>query len=326
MTRQRKRIYPSNSASQRRKRAYLALLINAIIWGAALPVVKPALSYVTPYQYLFYRYIIAVPFSIPFLVLLFQKYKPKLKTIFTILALELIPITAALSFIYEGLKRTTSLEATLIANASPIFIIIGAVLFLHEKEERHELMGLILAIAGVTLLTLEPVISGRNHLGFSFTGNLLVLGHNLCWSSYVLLAKRFYKNVSKLLVGFLSLWVGLISFFLLTLLTSPATNSGLIKEALLNLSIPSVLFASIYMAILGSIVAVPAYIYGNSLIEASEASLFAYLQPVITIPLATLWLKEPINFTIILALILSTSGVFLAERRPKKTKTHENLS
>lgn len=306
--------------THKRKLAYLALLINAIIWGAALPIVKPALTFVTPYQYLFYRYALAVPFSIPFLIFLLRKYKPKLKTIFTIAALELLPITAALSFIYEGLKRTTSLEATLIANASPIFIIIGGVIFLHEKEERNEVIGLILAIAGITLLTLEPIISGKNHLGFSFSGNLLVLGHNLCWSSYVLLAKKYYKNISKLLVGFISLWVGLVSFFALTLLTSPETTTNFIQVSLTNLSIPSVLFASAYMAILGSIIAVPAYIYGNNLIEASEASLFSYLQPVITIPLATLWLKEPINPTIIFALILSVSGVILAERRSAKAR------
>lgn len=317
MTKNRKLTHPSQTS--RRRKAYLALLINAILWGAALPIIKPALNHVSPYQYLFYRYLLAIPFSIPPLIFLIRKYKPKAKTFLTIIGMELIAITGALSFLYEGLKRTTSLQATLIANAAPILIIIGGVIFLKEKEERHELTGLIFAIAGMTLLILEPLISGRNHLGgFSLTGNLLVLGHNFFWATYLLLAKKFYKNIPKLLIGFTSLWIGLISFFILAFITSSELSlASFFQSNIENLQIPSVFFASIYMALFGSIVANTAYIYGNNLIEASEASLFSYLQPLIAIPLATLWLKEPINFIIIIALVLTTSGVIIAERRKK---------
>lgn len=305
-----------------RKMAYLSLLINVTIWGAALPVVKPALSYVSPYQYLFYRYLVAAPFAIPFLVYLLAKHKPSLKMLFTILAMEILGVTGYLSLLYEGLKLTTSLEATLLANTSAIFIILGGVWFLKEKEERRELIGLSLAIAGTILLTFEPIISGRNHFGFgSFTGNLLILTANLFWAAYVLLAKRVYKNVPKLLVGFLSPWVGLLTFFVLVLITKPGLTLSQFPQMILSdfQNFP-VLAAALYMSLLGSIVAVPAYIYGNSLIEASEASLFTYLQPLVTIPLATLWLNEPLNLIMITALIFSTSGVYIAEKRKKITK------
>lgn len=307
---------PYQPKTQRNK-AYLALLGNTLIWGAALPIVKPALFLTTPYHYLFYRYLIAAVFSLPFLAFLLLHHKPKLKTVLTISALEFLQVTAALSFLYAGLQRTTSLEATLIANASPVFIILGGILFLKEKEEAREFMGLLLAIAGVTLLTLEPLVSTTN-LSFSFFGNLLVLGHNLFWTAYVLLAKHFYKDVPKLLIGFLSLWVGLVSFFVLSLLTTPGFSPAtLLATTQADLSEFPVLFAAAYMAILGSIVAVPAYIYGNNLIEASEASLFFYLQPAVTIPLSVLWLKEPLTFPIVVALILSTAGVVIAQHRKR---------
>lgn len=300
-----------------RTRAYISLTVNALVWGAALPIVKPSLAVVSPYQFLFYRYLIAVPLSFPFLLYLLQRYRPNWKTIGTIVALEFLSITIALSFLYEGLKRTTSLESTLIANASPVFIILGGVLFLREKEERHELVGLVIAVAGITLLTLEPLLSGKNHLGFSLTGNLLVLGHNLSWTAYLLLAKKLYRGVSKLLIGFLSLWVGLLTFFVATLATSPL-SPDLLNQTWVNLGVPSVLFASFYMAIFGSVIGVPTYIYGNDQIEASEASLFHYLQPLVTIPLATLWLRESLNATIIIGMLLIGVGVLIAEyrRRP----------
>lgn len=303
---------PKTSNSRKRRQAYLALILNAVIWGAALPIVKPALSHVSPYQYLFLRYAIAAVLSLPILILLIKKYRPDLKTLAKIVLLESLQVTAALSFLYEGLRRTTSLEATLIANAAPIFVILGGVFLLKEKEEKHELAGLILSIAGVTILTLEPLITGSRNLNFSFTGNLLVLGHNFFWASYVLLAKTHYQKLPKLLIGFVSLWVGLASFAVLNFATGDQLT---LFDSLQQLAVPEVLLASAYMAVLGSIVAVPAFIFGNNLIEASEASLFTYLQPLITIPLATLWLHEPINSTIILALILTTTGVAIAENR-----------
>jgi len=303
-----------------RSKAYLALLLNAVIWGAALPIVKPALDHISPYQYLFYRYLIAAPLAAPLLVILARKHKTTLKKLFGIIGLELLGVTGALSFLYQGLSRTTSLEATLIANAAPVFIIIGGILFLKEKEEGHELFGLLLAIAGVTVLTLEPLTALANGLHLSLTGNLFVLGHNLFWAAYILLAKRYYKGVSKLLISSISLWVGLISFLVLTLLTdSTGSAANLISNIGIHLSLPSVLLAAVYMAVLGSIVAVPAYIYGNDLIEASEASLFFYLQPLITIPLATLWLKESLTIPMIAAALLSTLGVVIAQRRKKPT-------
>ena len=108
----------------------MALLLNAVIWGASLPIVKPALEFVSPFQYLFYRYLIAAPLATPLLVILLKKHKSTLKKLFGIISLELLGVTGALSFLYQGLNRTSSLEATLLANAAPVFIIIGGILFL----------------------------------------------------------------------------------------------------------------------------------------------------------------------------------------------------
>jgi len=301
--------------TKQRKLAYLALLINTVVWGAALPIVKPALEFVTPFQYLFYRYLLAAMVSLPILVYLICRLRPSLTQLMTIVGLEVIGVVGALSFLYEGLKRTSSLEATLIANAAPILVIVGGILFLKEKEEPQEFVGLILALIGMLILTLEPLFfpNGGKQASSVF-GNMLVIGHNLLWAVYLLLAKRVYRKVPKLLVGLVGLWVGLIGFYLLFMFATPM--AALPQVALSGLRVPSVLIASLYMGIFGSLIGWTAYIYGNDKIEASEASLFGYLQPLVTIPLATLWLKERLNLVMVAALILTTVGVFIAERRP----------
>lgn len=300
-----------------RTKAYLSLLVNVAIWGAALPIVKPALNFISPNQYLLYRYLIAAPLSLPVLIYLVQKYRPSCKTIISIFLLESISVIGYLSILYAGLKLTTSLEATLIANTASIFVIIGGIAFLKEKEEKHELFGLAVAITGALLLTFEPIHSQSARLNLSsLSGNLLIVLSNIFWAAYLLLAKRFYKSTPKLLIGVLSPWVGLCGFLGLVLLTNPTLSLASLPEtAAQHLAIFPVLRAVVYMSVLGSLVAVPAYIYGNNLIEASEAALFSYLQPLIAIPLATIWLKEPLNWLMVFAIILSSLGVYIAEKR-----------
>jgi drug/metabolite transporter (DMT)-like permease len=134
------------------------------------------------------------------------------------------------------------------------------------------------------------------------------------------LAKKRYRSLSKILIGLISLWVGLLSFLVILLLNP----REILIQTVQSLTLPPVALAAFYMSVLGSIVAVPAYIFGNDRIEASEASLFFYLQPLIAIPLATLMLKEPFSFYMFFALVLTSIGVIIAEKRfrlAKKRKT-----
>ena len=300
-----------------RRQATLALLVNTIIWGAALPVVKPALSFVSPYQFLFFRYLIGSVLILPLLILLLFKHRPTLNQLFTILGLETLIMVLGHSLLYYGLSLTSSLESSLIGISSPIFITLGGIFLLKEKEDRHELIGFSIALLGTLSITLEPLLGGSFNGSGSTTGNLFVLSYVLLWTSYNLIAKKLYPHISKLLIASLGLWIGtlgmlpVIYFFHPQLIHLPT----LIDSTISLLSIPTVLFSSLYMAVFGTIIAIPTYIFGLSKIEASEAALFTYLQPLISIPLAIFWLHEPFKLINIVGLTLIAGGVFIAEKR-----------
>ncbi len=298
--------------SARRNKAYLALLINSILWGVAPPLVKLALPYTTPFRWLFYRYIIAVILTLPLLILYIRKYKPTHKTIFTIIALESLGTTLVLFLLYEGLKQSSVIDTSLIAAMSPLFVIIGSIIFLHERQKRNEWLGFMLAFIGTLAIALEPLILyGRLTNGGSVIGNLFILTHNVVWMIYALLAKRLYQKLPPLLVTMISFWVGLVSFGILAFFTSPSLLFS-------DLSQPWVGISALYMAIPGSIIAATLYIYGQKGIEVSEAALFSYLQPAVSMPLALIFLHEKVSFLTVGALLLIIFGVYLAERRPRR--------
>jgi len=291
--------------------AYLALLGNTVIWGLALPIVKKGFQEgLTPSTFLVGRFFLAIIFSLPLVIYLEVKHKKirkhfTLKNIIKIIPLEILGTFIALWLLYQGLNKTSAIESSLISITWPVLVILGGILFFREKEEKHELKGLILAVIGTLILVGEPLI--RNH-GFTgtLTGNLYVLGQNLAIAAYYLLAKKHYAGINKWLVTHISFWVGLISFTLLSLFTGQPLiwTAGLWPTT-----------AVVYMGIFGSILGLTLYLSGQDKIEASEASLFTYLQPIFSIPMAIILLSESVHITEVIAIVIIIFGVYLAEKR-----------
>jgi len=297
--------------------AYVALILNALIWGLAIPIVKLGFNAgLSPTSFLFARFALATFFSLPIFFFLLKKGSLKnqltLKNIAIITAHELLGTFAALWLLYEGVARTSAVASSLIAVTWPIFVVLGGIFILKEREEKHEWAGLILAITGTLILILSPLLHNGFKVEGSTSGNLLILSQNLAIAAYYLLAKKFYKNLNKWLVTHISFWVGTISFGAVLLFRN--NNSLLlIPQSLAEIGWP--LIAILYMSILGSIVGLTLYLIGQNKIEASEASLFTYTQPIFALPLAIFLLGETVSPIQIIASLLILVGVFIAEKR-----------
>ena len=303
-----------------RKLAYLALLGNTLIWGLAIPIVKRGFADgLTPTQFLLARYLIATAVSLPIFFTLPKKSRRqvlKLKTLLTIVALEILGTVLALWLLYEGVARTTAIEATLIAITWPIFVIIGGVIFLKEREETHEILGLGLALIGTIILVIRPALIVKN--GGSIVGNLLIVGQNISIAAYYLLAKRLYRRLNKWAVTHLSFWVGLAGFTAIMLISGSSPINQI--TSLLDPFSFWPLFAALYMGLAGSILGLTLYLIGQDKIEASEAAIFTYLQPIFAIPLAIILLQESLSLFELVGAGIIALGVFIVERRPRTSR------
>jgi drug/metabolite transporter (DMT)-like permease len=164
------------------------------------------------------------------------------------------------------------------------------ILFLREREETHEWLGLFLSLTGISMVVLSPQLNHANGPipPQAMLGNLLVIGTNIIATLNTFFVKKVYRKLSKPLISSVNVIFGTFLFILLNLVTTGPLP-------LHSLAIPAVLFAVMYMAFFGTMLATSLELYGYNLIEASEASLFQYLEPLIYVPLAILWLQEPIS-------------------------------
>jgi len=298
------------------------MLINVVIRGASLQVVKNAYDILTPYRFLFYRFVVAGICALPVFLYFLPRLNSVVKKILIIVFIEFIGVTVALSFLYLGLTKTTSIEASLITTAGPIFTIIGGIIVLREKEERHEAIGLLISFVGTLILALVPAFQNGNSMSFSIDGSMYIVAYNILTALYFILAKKYYQNIPKFFVSAVSFYVGLISFFVLSLREVGSLNA-LAEVMQSEWTHFDVLLAAFYMGILGSFVALTFYFKGQDKIEASEASLFNYLQPAIYIPLGVIWLKEKVDLFQISGLIIVILGVIVASKRVRQKRKYK---
>ncbi|HUW24092.1 MAG TPA: DMT family transporter [Patescibacteria group bacterium] len=290
--------------SEERRKAYLTLLTTAFIWGLAPPIIKYTLRYTSPLTFLFYRFLIVSLILIVPLTIKFIKQRPSLNLCFQYLALGFIGTPLTLLLLFFGMQKTAAINASLISIFTPILIILGGVVFLRETVTRQERFGISFIFLGAFLSILEPLFKNGLSLNQGLWGNLLIFGGSVAWASFSLLRRKAGEALDSFVLSASSFLVGLI-----TLLPFVTFNFSLL--ALNSNAWPGIC----YMAILGSVIAYFTYIYGFSKIEASEATLFTYLEPIFAIPIAVAFLHEELSFIFLLGAFFIVIGVLVSQTR-----------
>ena len=292
--------------SKERKYACLALLATSLIWGIAPPVVKYTLSFISPFSFLFYRFLIAmIIVFIPF-VLRLKKIKPDLSDLPIYLFLGFLCAPLNLGLLFLGIQKTTAIDASLISVISPILIILGGAFFLKEQITKKEKIGICLALLGTVLIILQPFLETKPSANLNLEGNFLIFLGALVWVVFTLLTKKNQKIDPFLLTCF-SYLIGIVFIFPLFIVEKSSINP---------MAIPGI----IYMALFSSVFAYFFYVFGLRKMEASEATVFTYLQPVFAVPISIFLLKEKLTPFLIIGAFLIVSGLVFCEIRSKNQR------
>lgn len=287
--------------SKTRFKAYSFLLLNAALWGFAAPVIKYSLNFTSPAIFLFVRYLLATLIFFPIFLLHRSRNHTKINYK-RILLLAVLGTPLTLMPLFYGLSATTSIEASILESCSPIFIILGSMVYLKEKVTKKEWSGVLIALAGTLLLVAQPLFSGSATSSLSIKGNLLIILSGIIWATFLIISKK--NHFDPIVLSFFSFLVSIPFFFVMILLE----HSTFIVDPR---AVPGIL----YMAVGGSIIAFWAYQEGQKLIEASEAAIFTYLKPAFSIPLSILWLREPLTPLTVIATTIIVSGVYFSEKK-----------
>ena len=296
-----------------RLRAYGLLLIVALIWGIASPIIKFTLGGIPALPFLTYRFGLSAVVAL-ILMLATSLRLPKHVNFWQLILYSFLTSTVSLGLLFLGLEKTTVLDATLISAVSPLLVALAGVMYLREHITTREKIGMGIAFLGTLITIIEPVL--RNGIAASqLRGNILVLGYLLAstWSA-VLAKKLIREGAHEIILTNYSFVVGFVTILPLTIFFYGIAPFA---QSLSSLQFPY--HAGVwFMALVSGTLAYTLWARAQKTIEIGEAGLFAYLSPIFAAPLAVIWLKESVTPTFIISAILITIGVLIAEYKKSR--------
>jgi drug/metabolite transporter (DMT)-like permease len=286
----------------------LALIGVAIIWGTTYLGIRVAVETIPPWYVTAIRQTLA---SIIVLIILIKQKEFKwigwdglIHQI--ILSVLMIVIANGMTTVAE--KTIPSGLTSLITALSPLAVFIACVILGMQKASLKGFIGVFIGFLGVVFIfrngindLLDPNYrNGVISLGIAVTG----------WTIGTVYSKKISAKPSYI---FLNLFYqfsfsAVIQFFLALIFSGKADVSSWSTNSL---------FATIYLAIFGSVIAFFCYHYALKKVSASEVSILTYFNTVIAIFLGWLILNEQVTIDLIIATVLIISGVFITNYKRK---------
>lgn len=291
------------AARQRAARiAFFALLLGAL--GIAFAPIFVRLSELGPSATAFYRLGLAVPFLM--LWMSFEKRgttaarRPSGAADYRGLILAGLLFAGDLAVWHWSIRLTSVANATLLANAAPIFVTVSAWLLFGERFTLAFLASMMVALAGTVVLMSASVTLGLDHL----LGDGLGLLTAAFYAAYILAVKRLRSEFSTATIMAWSGAFGALALFPVTLLS----GESLIASTAYGWG---VLLALALVSHTGgqSLIA-----YALAHLPAAFSSVSLLLQPVAAAVLAWLILREPLGLLQGLGGGVVLFGIALAHR------------
>jgi drug/metabolite transporter (DMT)-like permease len=284
-----------------RQLAILALAGACIIWGAASPIFKWSMQEIPPYTLAFLRFMLAAVFVLPFVYKNLTIHKSDFNKILTLAA---VGITLHIALYFVGLQLTSSINVPILSAIMPILLILGSIWYLKEKLKKRFIIGSGISVIGILIITVEPLlVTGPDG---SIPGNILIILSVLCGVIYTLLLKKYSLPYSSLTIVFWTFLLGALlflpAFATELMLLNPFANFD--EKAIIGVG---------FGAIFSSAIAYFLYAFGLKYLTASEAGIFIYLEPIITVLVAVPLLHEIVHPTYIIGSLVVFAGLFIAE-------------
>jgi drug/metabolite transporter (DMT)-like permease len=282
-----------------------ALLLGATGIGFAPILVR--MSDVGPSAIAFFRLVFALPFLWVWMWLENRRSnraaQPSSRRDFLLFALTGLFFTGDLAIWHWSLRFTPVANSTLLANFAPLFVTLGAWLFLAETITGSFMAGMGIAFAGAVLLAAGRIGTGSNNL----LGGSLALLAAVFYAGYLLMIKQLRGRFTTPTI---MSWSGIFSA------VSLLAIALLSKETVVPLGTRGwlVLIALGLISHLGGQTLIT-YALGH--LPAAFSSLNLLLQPVIAALLAWVLLKERLTLGQWTGGIVVLCGIALAARKPQ---------
>ncbi len=290
------------------------LILMALFWGGNAVAGRMAAGHIPPMALAFWRWLFAMLILLPFSWRGIIRFWPEIKHRWKVLVvLSISSVTAYNSFLYIALTTTTAINATLIASAMPVIIMILAWFWLRERFNWKHALGVALSVSGVLLVVAQGnplrLLSLQLH-----AGDLIVLMAALSWAFYSVLLRKAALSIDSLTLLSVQViigTVGIVPFYL----WEYSFTGGFTVDWRNSLLI-------FYVALFPSVLSYYFWVRGVAALGPALAGQFSYLIPVFAALLAVLIVDESYLWHHAISFALIILGIWISTvwaRRSQKT-------
>jgi drug/metabolite transporter (DMT)-like permease len=295
--------------------AHAALFLVNTLYGASHVVAKDVLGkYLEPSVFILFRVSGAV-LLFWFIRLCFQNEKVAKKDLGLLALCGLFGVAINQLFFFYGLHYSSAINSGIIMAANPIMVLILSYFILKEKISWMKMFGIFIGATGVILLTLQSAATTTQ----ASWGDSFLFINALSYALYLVLAKPLMKKYAPMTVI-----TYVFSFGLFFVLLFPPTLSNLIQTPFSTF--PLEIWLKIIYVIVGvTFLTYLLTMYGLKHLSPSVSSVYIYIQPVMVILFAYLFVQmgisadqtKAITWIKILLMLVIFLGVFLTTRKSK---------
>ena len=299
--------------------AHAAMLSAGLIYGGSYVAAKEALMHVPALTIVQIRVTSgALVFGLWAHWLIKEKVRSK-TDLLRLAACSLFGVSINMIFFFEGMTRTSTLNASLIMVIVPVIVMLFSRLILKEPMNLVKILGLSLGVSGALLLIITKDIPTQTSSN-PVLGNLMILLNASSYGLYLVLLKPLMNKYHPLTV---SRWLFLFS----TLFCLPFCWQKMVRTPFHSFS-QELWWMILYLAIGSTVITFFLNISSLKKVPPSMVGYYIYVQPLFANFIQILRGKEIPAIEDIISAFLIFSGVFLVgmqkqEPAQKPTKKYK---
>ena len=288
------------------------MIIIMIIWATFYPIIKYMVSDIDPLILSFYRYLFGFTALSPFFLseLKKQKTKPAPVEIIIMSTLGFIGITLFSVGLFYGIKLSTAVNGSLLANTQPIFTAILGTLLISEVLSRRKIYGVFMGIAGMVLVVTNGNFTSFVLGGTAVIGNLLLIAAAAALSLYSILIKKYVGKFGSLFPTWISMTSGTILLLIIN------TTRGQNPLQIILLPIQSIIMI-LYLGIIGTSLTYLMFNMALNRMSVTVATSYKLLIPVFGLLFAFLFLGEKPGIPTLAGILIVVISVYVIQKVPK---------
>ncbi len=289
-----------------RAKAIFALAVVSILWGTTWLASKEGVKHMPALQLAGIRQLIG---GACYLLFFFIKGSalPKLKDLFPLIILAFLNFVCSNGLSTWGIKFIPAGLGSIIGAIFPLWLVIIGLFSSKEKIPSKAIIGLLLGFGGVCIIFYEH-LSDFLKPDFRF-GIFLSIIATWTWAFGSLYTKKHAAKFNPYFgLGFQMIIAGATLFGV----------SAFDKNYLPLSEIPYQSWLSIaYLVVFGSIIAFVCYLYSLQNLPTEQASIYAYINPVVAVLLGAFIFDEKLTTILIIGGLVTLYGVFMVNKAYK---------